>query len=97
MELYCDESFSRFLTSTVYFPNLCSQAAKEMGIPTLPPTLTEDIANDASFLDALNHILFHVHLVQGLLTCPVTDREFPVQNGIPNMILEEEECEAVRF
>ena len=73
------------------------QAAKEMGIPTLPPTLTEDIANDQGFLDALNHILFHVHLVQGLLTCPVTEKEFMVQNGIPNMMLDEEECEAVRF
>ena len=68
-----------------------------MGIPTLPPTLTEDIANDRSFLEALNHILFHVHLVQGMLTCPVTAKEFPVQNGIPNMILDEEECETVRF
>ena len=68
-----------------------------MGIPTLPPVLTEDMANDVAFLEALNHILFHVHLVQGLLTCPVTNREFPVQNGIANMMLDEEECEAVRF
>ena len=76
-------------------PNV--QAAADIGIPTLPPVLTEDLSNDPAFLEALNHILFHVHLVQGMLTCPVTAREFPVQNGIPNMMLEEEECETVRF
>lgn len=68
-----------------------------MGIPTLPPALTEEMVNDNDFLTALNHVLMHVHLVQGMLTCPVTGKEFPVQNGIPNMILNEEECEAVRF
>lgn len=68
-----------------------------MGILTLPPVLTEDMANDRDFLTALNHVLMHVHLVQGMLVCPVTGKEFPVQNGIPNMILTEEECEAVRF
>ena len=89
--------FSDFHPSTATATRTNQQAAKEMGIPTLPPTLTEDIANDQGFLDALNHILFHVHLVQGLLTCPVTEKEFMVQNGIPNMMLDEEECEAVRF
>lgn len=39
----------------------------------------------------------NVHLVKGMLICPVTGREFPVTDGIPNMVLEEEECEKVRF
>jgi len=68
-----------------------------MGIPTLPPLLTDELIADSTFLVALYHVLMNVHLVQGILTCPVTGREFPVQNEIPNMILEEEECEAVRF
>jgi multifunctional methyltransferase subunit TRM112 len=68
-----------------------------MGIPTLPPTLTEELAEDTDFLKALYHILMNVHLVQGMLTCPITGREFPVQDGIPNMMLEEEECEHVRY
>ncbi|GAX25090.1 multifunctional methyltransferase subunit TRM112 [Fistulifera solaris] len=72
-------------------------ASQAMGIPTLPPTLTEDLAENRVFLVALYHVLMNVHLVQGILTCPVTGREFVVQNEIPNMILEEEECEAVRF
>jgi multifunctional methyltransferase subunit TRM112 len=68
-----------------------------MGIPTLPPVLTEELADDREFLQALYHVLMNVHLVRGMLTCPVTGRDFPVQDGIPNMILEEEECENVRF
>ena len=68
-----------------------------MGISTLPPTLTDALVEDPLFLRALYHILMNVHLVKGMLTCPVTGREFPVQDGIPNMMLEEEECERVRL
>lgn len=63
----------------------------------MPPVLTDELAADKTFLVALHHILMNVHLVQGILTCPVTGREFPVMNGVPNMILEEEECERVRY
>jgi multifunctional methyltransferase subunit TRM112 len=68
-----------------------------MGISTLPPALTEELVADPTFLRALYHILMNVHLVQGMLTCPVSGREFPVQNEIPDMILQEDECEHVRF
>jgi multifunctional methyltransferase subunit TRM112 len=59
--------------------------------------LTEDLAQDEQFLGALFHILMNVHVVEGTLTCPVTGREFPIIDEIPNMLLEEEECERVRF
>ena len=72
------------------------QGAAQLGIPTLPPQLTEQLAQDPAFLQALYHILMNVHLVKGMLTCPASGREFPVQDGIPNMMLEEEECERVR-
>lgn len=39
----------------------------------------------------------NVHLIKGMLTCPVTGKEFPVTDGIPKMMLEEEECERVRL
>jgi multifunctional methyltransferase subunit TRM112 len=68
-----------------------------MGIQALPPALTEEMANDPEFLQALYHILMNVHLIKGMLTCPETGREFPVLDGIPNMILEEDECENVRI
>lgn len=68
-----------------------------MGISTLPPMLTEELAEDEGFLTALHHVLMNVHLIDGVLTCPVTGREFAVSNGIPNMILEEDDCERVRM
>lgn len=72
-------------------------AAAEMGLNTLPPILTSELAENDAFLQALYHILMNVHLINGMLTCPTTGREFPVTNGIPNMILDEEECENVRI
>lgn len=72
------------------------QGAAQLGIPTLPPQLTEQLAQDPAFLQALYHILMNVHLVKGMLTCPASGREFPVTDGIANMMLEEEECERVR-
>jgi multifunctional methyltransferase subunit TRM112 len=88
--------FVKSMLSRLDWPALV-QACAEMGIPTLPNTLTDDLAHDTAFLQALYNILMNVQLVQGMLTCPVTGREFPVTDGIPNMILEEEECENVRY
>ena len=89
-------AFVKNVLSRLDWPALV-QACGEMGIPTLPATLTDDLAHDTTFLQALYHILMNVHLVHGMLTCPVTGREFPVTDGIPNMILDEEECENVKF
>lgn len=49
------------------------------------------MSQDREFQLALYHILMDVHLVNGILTCPVTAREFVVENEIPNLLLEEEE------
>lgn len=89
-------SFIKGILPNLDWPALVT-ASQAMGIQTLPTTLTEELAQNDSFLVALYHVLMNVHLVQGILTCPVTGREFVVQNEIPNMILEEDECEAVRF
>ena len=88
---------SKDVSHSFSFSNQCNQAAAQLGIPTLPPVLTDDMAHNEDFLKALYNMLMHVHLVNGMLTCPVTGREFPVTDGIPNMMLEEEECEYVRF
>jgi multifunctional methyltransferase subunit TRM112 len=66
-----------------------------MGITTLPPILSDELASNTEFLAALFHILMNVHLVEGTLTCPVTGRQFPVQNEIPNMVIEDGECERI--
>jgi uncharacterized protein YbaR (Trm112 family) len=35
--------------------------------------------------------LFEIHIIEGTLICPDTQREFPIKDGIPNMILHEDE------
>ena len=69
------------------------EGAKSMGLDSLPPSVTPELANDEGFLRALYHVLMDVHLVNGMLTCTETGREFPVTNGIANFMLEEGECE----
>ena len=69
------------------------QGAGAMGLHTLPPSVTPEMVEDEGFLRALYHVLMNVHLVNGMLTCPETGREFPVSDGIVNMMLEESECE----
>ena len=87
--------FCRGILGMLDWPSLVA-AASDMGLTTLPPMLTNELAENDAFLQALYHILIHVHLINGMLTCPTTGREFPVTDGIPNMILAEKECENVR-
>lgn len=69
------------------------QGARAMGLDSLPPSVTPELASDEGFLRALYHVLMNVHLVNGMLTCTETGREFPVTDGIVNMMMEEHECE----
>lgn len=58
-------------------------------VPELPKELPENI--DSSLVSNLHKLLFDVHLIEGHLVCPDTGRKFPVKEGIPNMILHEDE------
>ena len=80
-------------------------AVRQLG-PHCDPPLTDlpeeglvsaaEKKGDASPLDdatisSLHRALFDVYLVEGYLICPDTGRKFPVREGIPNMILHEDE------
>ena len=59
----------------------------------LPEAVTaEMLESDEAFLKAFHHALLEVHLEEGGLVCPETGRRFPVSQGIPNLLLQEEEC-----
>jgi uncharacterized protein YbaR (Trm112 family) len=53
---------------------------------TLPEILQQDMIQDTTFLLALYHILLHVHVVEGILVCPVTQQQFVISNEIPNFM-----------
>lgn len=52
------------------------------------PELPENVE---SHLDVLHHLLMNVHIKNGTLVCPDSQREFTIKDGIPNMILHEDE------
>ena len=68
------------------------QAAKELKIAQdLPETWNESMLEDENIVKAIHHVLLEVHVKEGKLICPESGRPFPVKNGIPNMLLREDE------
>ncbi|XP_028404135.1 multifunctional methyltransferase subunit TRM112-like protein [Dendronephthya gigantea] len=68
------------------------QAAKQLGKgEDFPCEVVPDFENDEDFLRKAHHILLEVEVQKGFLICPETSRKFPVENGIPNMLLNEDE------
>lgn len=60
--------------------------------PTCQIQATEADLQDDEFLQKFHHALLEVHLEEGALICPETGRRFAVNNGIPNLLLNEDEC-----
>ena len=57
----------------------------------LPSDLAENYENDQDFLKKVHHVLMEIDIINGDLVCPETGRKFPVSDGIPNMLLNEDE------
>ncbi len=51
----------------------------------------ETILADNDMLRELHNLLFEVHVQEGSLICPESGRKFPIKDGIPNMLLHEDE------
>jgi len=63
----------------------CGHAGK---LPAEAPT---DEENDEELLKAVHHALVEIEVIEGHLECPESGRQFPIKNGIPNMLLNEDE------
>jgi multifunctional methyltransferase subunit TRM112 len=59
-------------------------------VPSLPDQAPEAPLNDDT-VATLHRALFDIHVLGGHLVCPDTGRRFPINDGIPNMILHEDE------
>lgn len=69
-----------------------SDAAALLGnAPSIPLEVPSGDALNEDTLKALHFFLFDVHVLDGMLQCPDTKRKFPIKDGIPNMILHEDE------
>lgn len=70
------------------------KAAEVLGhADDLPKELVSDWDKDEKFLKQAHHVLLEVEVVEGELVCPETGRKFPINNGIPNMLLNESEVD----
>ncbi|XP_071862081.1 tRNA methyltransferase subunit 11-2 [Bombus fervidus] len=68
------------------------EAAESIGhVGELPQTLIQDFETNEEFLRMVHHILLEVEVINGDLLCPESGRKFPINDGIPNMLLNEDE------
>ena len=68
------------------------RAADGLGqLGELSSTLCEDYETNQEFLRKAHHVLLQVEVINGDLVCPESGRKFPVTDGIPNMLLNEDE------
>ncbi|KAL6657569.1 hypothetical protein ACP70R_005349 [Stipagrostis hirtigluma subsp. patula] len=75
-------------------------ATRALGLPELLPE--EQPAEDEIFAEGaadvegsairrIHHALLEIHIEEGTLVCPESSRAFPIDKGIPNMMLHEDE------
>ncbi|XP_022107235.1 multifunctional methyltransferase subunit TRM112-like protein [Acanthaster planci] len=57
----------------------------------LPAEPVADYETNEEFLRAAHRVMLEVEVLDGFLVCPESGRKFPIKNGIPNMLLNEDE------
>ena len=57
----------------------------------LPESVPENYERDEGFLKTSHRVLREVEVLEGELQCPESGRKFPISEGIPNMLLREDE------
>ncbi|XP_065848300.1 multifunctional methyltransferase subunit TRM112 homolog A-like [Euphorbia lathyris] len=89
-EVEFNPDFIRNMFSKIEWKPLVD-AARTMGYAELPEEAEPSMIESDEFLRKFHHALLELHLEEGALICPETGRKFPVNKGIPNMLLHEDE------
>lgn len=83
--------FLRHIVSKLQWGALLEGAAALGAAGQLPDTLDPALLDDEEFLRKFHRVLLELHLEEGGLVCPETGRRFPVEKGVPNLLLNEDE------
>jgi multifunctional methyltransferase subunit TRM112 len=67
------------------------EGAAALSLEELPETVSDEDRESDEFLRKVHHILLEVQVVSGALVCPKTGRRYQIKDGIPNMLLHEDE------
>lgn len=86
-----DATFLRNIWPRIEWPAL-KEAAETLGMAGLPEQVTAEMLQEDDFLQQFHHALLEITLEEGALVCPETGRRFIVSKGIPNLLLNEDEC-----
>ncbi|KAI6205980.1 Protein of unknown function DUF343 domain containing protein [Aphelenchoides besseyi] len=79
------------LMQKINYPVLL-EAARSVGVETdLPAQLPTDSTTNSEFLKKVAEIAMAVEVVDGELECPETGHRFLIREGIPNMLINEDE------
>ncbi|PON61547.1 Multifunctional methyltransferase subunit [Parasponia andersonii] len=89
-EVDLNPDFLRSMFSKIDWKALV-HAARSIGYSELPDEADPSMLDSDDFLSRFHHALLQLHLEEGVLICPETGRRFPVNKGIPNMLLHEDE------
>ena len=66
-------------------------ATMDLHIHDLDAVDEKPALSDDNMIKLLHKLLFETVVVEGNLICPESGRKFPIVNGIPNMLLHEDE------
>ena len=62
-----------------------------MGETAFPEEMQESLKEDEDFLKRVHRMLFEFEVIKGRLVCEDCERAYPITDGIPNLIMDEEE------
>lgn len=91
LEVDFNPDFINRIIPKLDYPVLHNAATALGKVEDLPKELIADYENNVDFLKKIHHVLLEIDVVNGELICPETGRKFPINNGIPNMLLNEDE------
>ncbi|KAJ0988614.1 hypothetical protein J5N97_006970 [Dioscorea zingiberensis] len=89
-EVEFNADFLRSMFPKIDWPALAG-AAQKIGYAALPDTADATMLESEDFLKKFHHALLEIHVEEGALVCPESGRRFPINKGIPNMLLNEDE------